>query len=122
MCHIKKFATDVRYTAALLLTAAAMFVAFAALPVQGRPGVLASVAPQTAQAYEGGWDRDHGWMKITAGEIAQGATYALCMRATSGRAAGGCRWLADRARQFVGRSHGVWAEVYWYGRVNVGTW
>ena len=113
--------TKVRYTGLLLLAAAAMFVGAASLPAQSNDGVLASVAPPAAEAFQGGWDRDHFWIKVTAGEIAQGATYALCLRVTGNRFGNMCSYLATRARQIVGRSHGVWAEVYW-NRVNVGTW
>jgi hypothetical protein len=122
MLHITKMTTNPRYVGLLLLTVVAMCIGAASLPARdSAPGIVANIAPQTAQAFEGGWDRDHAWIKVTAGEIAQGATYGLCLRVTSGRFANICSYLAGRARQIVGGSHGVWAEVYW-NRVNIGTW
>lgn len=114
--------TSMRYVGTLLMAVAAMFVGAASLPAQhGGSGVLASVAPTNAQAFQGGWDRDHAWVKVTRGEIAQGLTYALCMRVTYNRFGSMCSHLATRAKQIIGSRHGVWAEVYW-NRVNMGTW
>jgi hypothetical protein len=122
MHRITRMTTGPRYVGLLLLTVAALCIGAASLPANGSaPSVVASLAPQPAAAFEGGWDRDHAWIKVTAGEVAQGATYGLCLRVTSGRFANICSYVANRAQQIVGGSHGVWAEVYW-NHVNIGTW
>lgn len=37
-----------------------------------------AVTAQSASAYQGGWDRNHWWVKVTSGEIASGAAGAIC--------------------------------------------
>src|SRR4051794_37849802 len=63
----------IRLAVGALLASPALFTVLAALPSSGCGSVVASVSPQSAQAFEGGVDGDHAWVKVTAGEIAGGA-------------------------------------------------
>jgi len=83
--------------------------------------VISSVAPQSAEAFEGGVDGDHAWIKVTAGEIAAGAVEGICRRYAPGPAATLCPRAAQVARDLIGSNHGVWVEVY-PTQVNAGTW
>lgn len=104
-----------------LLTAAALSVGAAALPSSSTGDALSSIAPQSAQAYEGGVDGGHAWIKVTAGEIAGGAVEAICRRFAPGPVASLCPRAAQVARDLIGGNHGVWVEVY-PTHVNAGTW
>ena len=79
------------------------------------------MAPQSAQAFEGGVDGGHAWIKVTAGEIAGGAVEGICRQFAPGPAAALCPKAAQRARELIGNNHGVWAEIY-PTHVNAGTW
>ena len=110
----------VRLFGLALLTAAALSVLLAALPASNDDKVLSSVAPQSAEAFEGGFDGDHAWMKVTAGEIAGGAVEGICRR-YAGPAASLCPRAAQIARERIGGNRGVWLEVY-ATQVNAGIW
>ena len=113
---------DVRALIAALLASAAIFAAIAAIPSGASDsGALSKISPASAEAYEGGFDTDHYWVKVSAGDIAGGLTEVAC-RQYAGPAAFSCPWLAQRAKELIGSSNGVWAELYTDGRVNVGTW
>jgi len=88
----------------------------------GDGNVLASVAPQSAEAFEGGIDGDHAWVKVTAGEIAGGAVEGLCRSIAPGPVKAICPRVAQIAREIIGGASGVWAEVYANGTINRGTW
>jgi len=103
------------------LAAAALSVGLAALPSSNDAGAISSVAPQSAEAFEGGFDGDHAWMKVTAGEIAGGAVEGICRRYAPGPAASLCPRAAQVARELIGGNHGVWIEVY-ATHVNAGVW
>lgn len=104
-----------------LLAAAALSVGLAALPSGSDNSAISSVAPQSAQAFEGGVDGGHAWIKVTAGEIAGGAVEGICRQFAPGPAAALCPKAAQRARELIGNNHGVWAEIY-PTHVNAGTW
>lgn len=112
--------TRTRVLGLALLTAAALCVGAAALPSSSNTA-LSSVAPQSAEAFEGGFDGDHAWIKVTAGEIAGGAVDGICRRYAPGPAANLCPRAAEIARDLIGGNHGVWVEVY-ATHVNAGTW
>ena len=103
-----------------LLAAAALTVGLAALPSSSGKA-MSSVAPQSAEAFEGGIDGGHAWIKVTAGEIAGGAVEGICRRYAPGPAANLCPRAAQVARDLIGGNHGVWVEVY-PTHVNAGTW
>jgi hypothetical protein len=92
------------------------------LPSSGNGSVVASVSPQSAQAFEGGVDGDHAWVKVTAGEIAGGAVEGLCRSIAPGPVKAICPRVAQIAREIIGGASGVWAEVYANGTINRGTW
>lgn len=104
-----------------VVVAAALSVGLASLPSSSGGGAIASVAPQSAEAAEGGVDGDHAWLKVTAGEIAGGAVEGICRRYAPGPAANLCPRAAQVARELIGTQHGVWIEVY-VTHVNAGTW
>lgn len=104
-----------------LLAAAALVTALAALPASNGDSAVSSLAPQSAQAFEGGIDGGHAWIKVTAGEIAGGAVEGICRRFAPGPAANLCPRAAEVARELIGANHGVWVEVY-PTHVNAGTW
>lgn len=113
---------DARHVIAALLASMAIFAAVAAIPSgASHDGLLASVGPQTAQAFEGGYDTDHYWVKISAGDIAGGAVEVSCRR-VAGPAGFLCGSVASRARDMIGSSNGVWAELYTNGTLHMGTW
>ena len=103
------------------LAAVALSVSLAALPSSNDGGTIASVAPQSAEAFEGGFDGDHAWIKVTAGEVAGGAVEGICRRYAPGPAANFCPRAAQVARDLIGGNHGVWVEVY-ATHVNAGVW
>ncbi|MDT7753882.1 MAG: hypothetical protein QOD96_7544 [Pseudonocardiales bacterium] len=113
---------DIRHLVVAMLAAAAIFAAIAAVPSHSSgDGLLASVGPQSAEAFEGGFDGDHAWVKISAGDVAGGAAEAICRR-YAGPFGATCPSFAARASELVGGgASGVWAEVY-INHVNVGTW
>ena len=113
---------DIRHVVVALLSAAAIFAAITAIPsTSNGNGILASVAPQSAEAFEGGFDGDHAWVKISAGDVVGGAAEAICRR-YAGPFGGMCPGFAARASELVGGgASGVWAEVY-IDHVNAGTW
>lgn len=113
---------DVRHVLAALVASIAIFAAVAAIPSgSSGAGALASVGPQPAQAFEGGFDTDHYWVKVTAGDIAGGVVEVACQR-IAGPAGFLCGTVASRARDMIGSSSGVWAELYTNGTVHMGTW
>jgi hypothetical protein len=113
---------DVRHVLLAVLASAAIFAAVAAIPSSAsESGPLANIGPQSAEAFEGGFDGDHAWVKVSAGDIAGGVAQAAC-RTYAGPAAFLCPWFANRASEIVGSSSGVWAELYTNGHVNIGTW
>lgn len=103
------------------LAAAALSVGLASLPSSSGGSAISSVAPQSAEAFEGGFDGDHAWLKVTAGEVVGGAVEGICRRYAPGPAANLCPRAAQIARELIGTSHGVWIEVY-ATHVNAGTW
>jgi len=113
--------THARLVGLALLAAAALSVGMASLPSSSNSSTVSSVAPQSAEAFEGGFDGDHAWIKVTAGEIAGGAVEGICRRYAPGPAASMCPRAAQIARELIGTSHGVWVEVY-ATHVNAGTW
>jgi hypothetical protein len=104
-----------------LVAAAALSVGLAALPSPSDSNAMSSVAPQSAEAFEGGIDGAHAWIKVTAGEIAGGSVEAICRRFAPGPVANLCPRAAEVARDLIGSNHGVWLEVY-VTHVNAGTW
>jgi hypothetical protein len=104
-----------------LLGAAALSVGLAALPSSSDSNAISSVAPQTAEAYEGGIDGGHAWIKVTAGEIAGGTVEGICRLYARGPLATLCPRAAQVARDLIGGNRGVWIEVY-PTHVNAGTW
>jgi hypothetical protein len=120
--HALSTKLDVRHLIAAALASVAIFAAVAAIPSGAADGsALASIGPQAAEAYEGGFDADHAWVKISAGDIAGGLAQTVC-REFAGPAGFLCPWFAQRASEIVGGSSGVWAELYLNGNVNIGTW
>ena len=120
--HALSTRIDIRHLAVALLASVAIFAAVAAIPSGASgDGPLASIAPGSAEAYDGGFDGDHAWVKISAGDIAGGLAQAAC-RTYAGPVAFLCPWFAGRASEIVGGSNGVWAELYTNGNVNIGTW
>jgi len=113
--------THARLLSLALLAAVALSVGMASLPSSNRDSPIASVAPRSAEAFEGGFDGDHAWIKVTAGEIAGGAVDGICRRYAPGPAANLCPRAAQVARDLIGGNHGVWVEVY-ATHVNAGTW
>jgi hypothetical protein len=115
-----------RAVAATLLTAAMMFVALAALPSASNSGggLLSRVAPQAAQAFQGGVDGDHVWLKVTNGDIAAGTVSAACAVVTSDvpYAYPICPPIAATAKMIIGDSAGVWFAIYSDGHYEYGTW
>jgi hypothetical protein len=114
-----------RLLAATLLTAATLFVALAALPAASNSGgVLGGVAPQAAQAFQGGVDGDHVWLKVTSGDIAAGTVSAACAVVTSDvpYAYPICPPIAATARMMIGDNAGVWFAIYSDGHYEYGTW
>jgi hypothetical protein len=96
----------------LLATASVIFV-LVSLPAVGGSGVLSHVAPQQAEAFEGGWDRDHWWIKVTNGEVASGIVTVACIRTVSPMLKGRvCTPLSQAAKASVGGAAGFWAEIY----------
>jgi hypothetical protein len=120
-----------------------ILVAMALAPTQRSwPGL----GPASAEAAQGGWDRDHWWLKVTRGEILSGAVSGICGRyVPKSRAAQVCTPVAQAVRQTIGNNRGVWVEVWppyctnsrwvWQGgrlyflpamcyppRMNIGTW
>lgn len=112
--------SGVRRVAAVFLVALAVAVLPAALPAVGGDGPLDRLAPQVAEAYQGGWDRDHWWIKVTRGEVAAGAVTVICLRFVPSQIA--CRSVAQVAKRIIGGKRGFWAEVYRTGRIRAGTW
>jgi hypothetical protein len=120
--HALSTRIDVRHALAALAVAVAIFAAVAAIPSGASDGgLLANVAPQSAEAFDGGFDGDHAWVKVSAGDIAGGVAQTAC-RTYAGPVAFLCPWFAQRASEIVGSSSGVWAELYTNGNVNIGTW
>lgn len=120
--HALSKTLDIRHVVVAVLAAAAIFAVIAAIPASSSgDGVLSSVAPQSAEAFEGGFDGNHAWVKISAGDVVGGAAEAICRR-YAGPFVGLCPEFASRASALVGGgASGVWAEVY-INHVNVGTW
>lgn len=123
--------------AGVLLIAATLSVAQAALPHAGAGGLLERFSPPSAQAFQGGWDRDHWWFKITRGEVLSGMTTGICWRFVPPiKRQQICTPISQSVRQALGGARGVWAEVYpprwvWLGNglgwwtapyTRVGTW
>ncbi len=92
--------------------------------------LLLAMSP-IANAAQGGWDRDHYWMKIGAGELRKnhGVSFNPCMRAleatrSPSQAAGAC-WrmsgFVDMQARRQPNAHGYWAELRG-DVVNHGTW
>jgi hypothetical protein len=106
------------------LVASALSAALPSSPSSSR--VLAALAPQQAEAFQGGWDRDHWWFKATKGEVASGATAAICARYVPFAAKGYvCAPINAAAKALLGGASGIWAEVYphnacsrWYGCIS----
>jgi hypothetical protein len=99
----------------------------AASPATGG-GPLAELHPQSAQAYGGGWDRDHWWIKVTRGEVASGVVTGVCLYFVRVPVFKSyiCSWLSAKARRIVGEAQGFWAVVYprgWhFPYVGIGLW
>jgi len=104
-----------------LLAAAALSVSLAALPSSSDSNAISSVTPQSAEAFEGGVDGGHAWIKVTASEITGGAVEGICRMYARGPAANLCPRAARVARDLIGGDRGVWVEVY-PTHVNAGTW
>ncbi|MGH2942858.1 MAG: hypothetical protein ACRDLN_08825 [Solirubrobacteraceae bacterium] len=104
-----------------LLAAAALSVGLAALPSSSDSNAISRVAPQSAEAFEGGIDGGHAWIKVTAGEVAGGAVEGICRLYAHGPAATLCPRAAQVARDLIGNNRGVWVEIY-PTHVNAGTW
>lgn len=113
--------------AAVLLASLAMSVAFGALSPGSGVGLIDRVAPQSAEAIQGGWDRDHWWIKATRGEVYGGVVGLSCGRFVpppySLRV---CYAIGQAAKASIGGSRGFWAEVYpprwvWFKR-GIGWW
>jgi hypothetical protein len=89
-----------------------------------RAGVAQSSADgPVVQALEYGIDGDHFWIKVTAGDIANGVLTTLCARL--GPAAPACKILVDVIIKWYEDnhpSHGVWGEIYNTGQIRVGGW
>ena len=81
---------QVRLFGLALLSAAALFAASAALLTSSDSNAISTVAPQSAEAFEGGVDGGHAWIKVTAGEIADGAVEGICRRYAPGPPANLC--------------------------------
>ena len=113
--------TRTRLLGVALIAAFALSVGMASLPSATDNSAISRVAPQTAEAFEGGFDGDHAWIKVTAGDIAGGAVEGICRRYAPGPAASLCPRAAQVARELIGTNHGVWVEVY-ATHVNAGTW
>lgn len=73
---------------------------------------------------QGGWDRDHVWVKITRGEIVGGLAKTVCKRVVPlPYSIAACPILAQVAKRLIGSRSGVWAEFYpRTGHVRAGTW
>lgn len=109
---------------ALLVATAATVIALAAMPAAGGDSPLESVMPQRAEAFQGGWDRDHWWIKVTRGEVVGGLVTGICLRYVRLPVAGSyvCRSVGSLANRMIGGSQGFWAEIYRTGAVRAGTW
>lgn len=73
---------------------------------------------------QGGWDRDHVWVKITRAEIVGGLAKTVCNRVVPlPYRIVACPILAEVAKRLIGSRNGVWAEFYpRTGQVRAGTW
>jgi hypothetical protein len=75
---------------------------------------------------EGGFDRDHWWIKISRTELVAIGAGAACAAIVKGPwAAVVCPPLVAALNWAIGNfpvANGFWAEVYTNGRVNLGTW
>ncbi|HEX2162280.1 MAG TPA: hypothetical protein VHF88_10730 [Thermoleophilaceae bacterium] len=98
---------------AVLLTSVAMSLAFGALSPGTGTGLIDRVAPQSAEAFQGGWDRDHWWIKVTRAEVFQGVVVVACGRFVpwpySMRV---CGPIGQTAKHAIRGGRGLWAEVY----------
>lgn len=75
--------------------------------------VLNAAAPASAEAYQGGWDRDHWWIKASAGDVARGAVAAICARyVPASRRAQICIPIGIAAKKVIGAHRGFWAEAW----------
>lgn len=75
---------------------------------------------------QGGFDRDHWWIKISRTELIAIGAGAACAAIVKGPwASVFCPPLIAALNWAVSRfpvANGFWAEVYTNGRVNLGTW
>jgi hypothetical protein len=124
------FARGRRLLAGLLATVAVVLALGAASPTTGG-GLLAELHPQSAQAYQGGWDSDHWWISVTRGEVASGVVTFACAYfvriPVKPLKSYVCSWLSATAKRVVGAAQGFWAVIYpprgWhFPYVRVGTW
>jgi len=120
--HLMTMTFPARRVLAVLVATAALCVAVAALPSGSGSALLNRVAPQSAQAFQGGWSGDHVWFKITRGEIFAGAATGICRYFAGPIGWYVCPPIAAAVRQIVGGSSGVWVEVYRSGWYRYGTW
>jgi hypothetical protein len=76
--------------------------------------------------FQGGWDRDHFWVKVTKGEILGGMTTGVCRYFTGPAGWFICPPISQAARQLIDRNPragGVWIEIWLNGRApRLGTW
>ena len=95
----------------LIATILAIAVGQAA-PAAGQ-GPLAELGAAPAEAYEGGWDRDHWWLKVTRGEVLGKAVAGICWYFVKIPASSYvCTPISLAATRIIGGSSGVWAEIY----------
>lgn len=120
-----------------LLAIVAVVLVLGAVSPASDGGVLAKISPQPAEAFQGGWDRNHWWIKVTRGEVGSGIVTAVCayyVRIPSSSYV--CTPLSQTAKRIIGGASGFWAEIYpprwvWYSNglgwwtqpyTRVGTW
>ncbi|ATE55668.1 hypothetical protein [Actinosynnema pretiosum] len=86
------------------------------------PAPLGEVGAQA----EGGFDRDHYWVKISRTELVEVGAGAVCAVIVKGPLAGLlCPPLAAALNWAIGHfpvAKGFWAEVYLNGQVKIGAW
>lgn len=84
------------------------------------------VTSHTARTdFQGGWDRDHFWFKATRADVFGTAISAFCKYTLPVIGWYVCAPIAALARQVIGGSSGVWAEIYPHFPIwtfHVGTW
>lgn len=100
----------VKRLAAIVVVAAAIMLVAGSLSPAGGAGPL---APAKAEAFQGGWDRNHWWIKVSRGEVYGGVVSLACGRYVpppySLRV---CAPVGQTAKRLIGNRRGFWAEFY----------